>query len=168
MGRPYETEMLQLSGTFKWASSVCIEKMQKFIENTNNLKLLAVGSGGSLTTANFLAYVHQAYTGQLATPSTTLRTMELSHSNDIAAWLLSASGKNTDIKMSFSRLLSQEVKQIGVFCCKEKSPIAKIVSEHPYTNLFEYEPPSGKDGFLATNSLFCSIAAAIMRLTPIP
>ena len=158
MGRPYETEMLQLSSTFKWASSVCIKKMQKFIENTNNLKLLAIGSGGSLTTANFLAYIHQKYTGQLSTPSTTLRTMELSHSTDIAAWFLSASGKNIDIKMAFNHLLSQEVKQIGVFCCKENSPISKIVYDHPYTNLFEYELPSGKDGFLATNSLFCSVA----------
>ena len=111
MGRPYEAEMRQLSSTFKWASSICIKKMQKFIENTNNLKLLAIGSGGSLTTANFLAYIHQKYTSQLATPSTTLRAMELSHSTDIVAWLLSASGKNLDIKMAFNHLLSQEVKQ---------------------------------------------------------
>lgn len=158
MGRPYEAEMLKLTGTFKWASSICIEKILKFIEKTNNLKLLAIGSGGSLTTANFIAYIHQKYTGQLATTSTPLRVMELSHSTDIVAWLLSASGKNHDIKTALNRLLIQEVKQIGAFCCKTNSPISKIVNDHPYTNLFEYELPSGKDGFLATNSLLFSVA----------
>lgn len=157
MGRPYENEMNHLLNTFKWASRVNIDNLQKFIENTQNLKLLAIGSGGSLTTANFLAYIHQKYTGQLSCPSTTMRAMELSQSSDIVTWFLSASGKNSDIKMAFNYMLSREVRQLAVFCCKANSPLAKIASDHPYTNIFEYEPPCGKDGFLATNSLFSSI-----------
>ena len=40
-----------------------------------------------------------------------------------------------------------------VVCARSGSPLGKAASETGGSTVFEFDPPAGKDGFLATNSL---------------
>ena len=66
---------------------------------------------------------------------------------------ITASGRNYDIKFSFKRVLEYEPKAIGAITMKEKNPLAILTQKHGIAETFNFPIPSGKDGFLATNSL---------------
>lgn len=44
-------------------------------------------------------------------------------------------------------------RQLGVMCGRPGSPLTKLAQAHEYVDLLLFDPPAGKDGFLATNSL---------------
>ncbi|MGR4866725.1 HAD hydrolase family protein [Caulobacter sp. LARHSG274] len=76
----------------------------------------------------------------------------------IATWLLSAGGGNVDILAAFKSLVAREPRQLGVLCGRAGSPLTELAQAHAYVDLLLFDPPAGKDGFLATNSLVAFIA----------
>src|ERR1019366_1504169 len=42
-------------------------------------------------------------------------------------------------------------------CGRSNSPLANAARDHGFSDLLLYEPPTGKDGFLATNSLLAFV-----------
>ncbi|MGH7947879.1 MAG: sucrose-6-phosphate hydrolase, partial [Candidatus Binataceae bacterium] len=74
-----------------------------------------------------------------------------------AMWLLSAGGKNVDILAAFRALVAREPRQLGILCGRSNSPLADAARDHGFTDLLLHEPPAGKDGFLATNSLLAFV-----------
>jgi trehalose-6-phosphatase len=58
-----------------------------------------------------------------------------------------------DILTAFRALVAREPRQLGVLCGRSNSPLANAARDHGFTDLLLYELPTGKDGFLATNSL---------------
>ena len=154
MARPYAEEMARLGDTLAWvAEAVDIEPLCQAIRTAGNLPLRAIGSGGSLTGAHALASLHQRYSGHLATVATPLEAIGEPLGATSVTWLLSAGGGNVDIVATAKALIRRETRQIGVLCGRDGSPLADLCRKHPYVDLLLYEPPSGKDGFLATNSL---------------
>ena len=159
MARPYAEEMARLAETFAWAAEIVdLEPMRQAIRTAGNLPLRAIGSGGSLTGAHALADLHQRYTGHLATVATPLEAVGEPLGATVVAWLLSAGGGNVDVLAAAKSLIQREPRQIGVLCGRDASPLAELCRQHPYVDLLLYPPPAGKDGFLATNSLFGSTA----------
>ena len=155
MARPYAEEMARLGETFAWAAEIVdLEPLRQAIRTAGRLPLRAIGSGGSLTGAHALAALHQRHTGQLATVATPLEAVGDPLGATVAAWLLSAGGGNVDVVGAAKSLIQREPRQIGVLCGRDASPLAKLCRKHPYVDLLLYPPPAGKDGFLATNSLF--------------
>jgi hydroxymethylpyrimidine pyrophosphatase-like HAD family hydrolase len=73
--------------------------------------------------------------------------------SDCSYWLLSAGGSNVDINRAAEALIAREPQQIAVLCGREDSPLVELCRKHPFVDLIVCRPPSGKDGFLATNSL---------------
>jgi hypothetical protein len=72
--------------------------------------------------------------------------------DEFSVWLLSAGGRNVDILRSARKAIQVEPAHLAIFCASNGSPLAKMASPLAI-DLLEYEPPAGKDGFLATNSL---------------
>jgi hydroxymethylpyrimidine pyrophosphatase-like HAD family hydrolase len=66
---------------------------------------------------------------------------------------ISASGKNNDVLSAYKIAASCEPKKIYSICTSLNSPLAKLAAKSSYNKTFEYNVPTGKDGFLATNSL---------------
>jgi hypothetical protein len=66
---------------------------------------------------------------------------------------LSAQGRNKDILGSFRTVIGREPKRLIVLCAKKDSPLAQLAKRYCCVDLVEFDLPSGKDGFLATNSL---------------
>ena len=155
MARPYAEEMARLAETFAWVAEIVdLKPLRQAIRTAGHLPLRAIGAGGSLTGAHALAALHQRYTGHLATVATPLEVIGEPLGATVAAWLLSAGGGNVDVVAAAKSLIQHEPRQIGVLCGRDASPLAKLCRQHPYVDLLLYPPPAGKDGFLATNSLF--------------
>jgi hypothetical protein len=161
MAKPYANEIAKLSETLAWVSQVDISALQQAVATAGIGPLLTVGSGGSLSAAHALAFVHQRATGQLAAVMTPLEAASEPFDQNIAAWLVSAGGRNVDILAAFRALAVRECRQLAILSGRTTSPLAKLAHVHRFVDFLAYEPPAGKDGFLATNSLLAFVALAI-------
>lgn len=158
MARPYATEMSKLADTFAWAMTSDVSFLRNAVKAAGLSPLLAIGSGGSLSAAHAMASLHQRCTGYLSAVATPLESVANPLSQSAAIWLLSAGGSNVDILAAFRALVAREPRQLGVLCGKAASPLAEAARQHAYVDLLIHEPPTGKDGFLATNSLLAFVA----------
>ncbi len=153
MAKPYASEMVKLAETFEWATSIDICPLRKAVRTAGLYPLLAIGSGGSLTAAHALADIHQHSTNRISTVATPLEAIARPLETGVAIWLLSAGGGNADILAAAKALIMREPRQIAVLCGRHNSPLADLCRQHTYVDLLIYPPPTGKDGFVATNSL---------------
>jgi len=157
MGKTYSSEIRALPSTISWASSISINSIQQFVHESNNVPLISIGSGGSVAAAHFAALLHQRQTHEVSrwmTPLELLLDEHLLYNKSIL--FLSASGKNQDILAGAHLAVSAEVKQLGAICMRQNSQLSDIVNSYEYGFIFENEIPTGKDGYLATNSLLAT------------
>jgi hydroxymethylpyrimidine pyrophosphatase-like HAD family hydrolase len=116
--------------------------------------LLAVGSGGSQSTAHLIADLHQNRFGQLAKADTPLIARSyLQKFKAAAIVLVSAGGKNPDILGVARAAVESEPESLIALCASRNSPLSRIVNAFNRGFSFEFELANGRDGFLATNSL---------------
>ncbi len=157
MSNNYLKELIQINTIYQWAIQVEIKELSEFVSKSLYLPLIAIGSGGSLTVAHLAAHLHESIgtLAKAATPfeiSSTLRSV-LRNSNIIVA---SASGKNKDILSAFRIGIDEGARNILGLCMQKDTPLTDISLQYPHTHVAEYSLSSGKDGFLATNSLIAS------------
>jgi fructoselysine-6-P-deglycase FrlB-like protein len=157
LGKPYIAELGALPSTYSWATAADIGPLARWVESSTSLPLLAVGSGGSLTSAHLAALLHTRFTGRLAKAATPL---ELVHSPvylaDLALLLLTAGGRNPDILSGIERAIRRQPGRLGVVCGRKGSPLVEMTAGLSDVFLEEFDLPVGKDGFLATNSLLAT------------
>ncbi len=159
MGKPYSVEMAQLAETYSWARHIPVAPLVTAINASGPFPLLTLGSGGSLTAADIAVTLHQYHTGQIAKAVTPLElvrsTIDWRHA---AVLVLSAEGRNADVIGTVNHILMREPCCLSVLCMRLGSPLATLTQTYRYVDTVEYDLPSGKDGFLATNSLLaCSV-----------
>jgi fructoselysine-6-P-deglycase FrlB-like protein len=120
--------------------------------------LIAIGSGGSLSAAHFAVALHQASCRRIAKAMSPLESNAFAVATaDVSFLLLTAGGGNTDILSAFESIVVQEPAYITVLIGSSGSKLAHLVARYRHVECCELIPPSGGDGFLATNSLlaFC-------------
>jgi fructoselysine-6-P-deglycase FrlB-like protein len=163
VGKPYLLELESLAATYAWALNAPLAPLSERWRRFCSSSLVAVGSGGSFTAANLAVYLHERYTGCVAKAVTPL---EAAHSKlnwgKVAALVLTARGGNPDVLGAFRYLARGEPQQLGTLCTRLESPLADLADEYG-ADCFDFELPTGKDGFLATNSLLAS-AVVLARL----
>jgi haloacid dehalogenase-like hydrolase len=166
MGKPFRAELQQLRNTYQWALSQPIEEIRSALLHENRKPLFIVGSGGSLSVCHYLALLYQQ-NGMMAKAITPLELFyskqALRESNVL---FVSASGKNTDILFGYKTAVSYEPNKIFSICMKKNSPLAKLASSISISKHFDFNLPSGKDGFLATNSLIAFFTIICKVFTP--
>ena len=160
MGKPFISELRQLDATYRAAQSMELSALRTAVSETMRYPLIAIGSGGSLSAAHFVCHLHQLSTGKLARPLTPLGVVSMLDDpgsrrsiTDTAAICFTAGGSNVDINRAWRYLIDAEPSYLTALCARTESPLAKVAREHTYTRLFDFDLPSKKDGFLATNSL---------------
>lgn len=156
MGKPFKNELKMLSHTIKWAEEQDIVRLSKFLFVENNqIPLVCVGSGGSLSACHYAAMLYQRRNGVLAQAMTPLQLMyagrEIIRSSKLL--FLSASGKNKDILNAIK--YGVKYNEAGMMCLtlKKNNPTEELLVQHTKVQRWCEDIPSGKDGFLATNSL---------------
>lgn len=156
LGKPYKTELERLEETYRWALEVPLDPIVDFVKSTLDLPMITVGSGGSYTSAAYVALLHQTVSG-LAYPVTPLEILSISRRlSKVAVAFFSAGGRNNDILYSFEAAAHLEPEQLFVLCQSKGSKLASLAKQYHYVTLAEHAQPAGKDGFLATNSLLAS------------
>jgi hydroxymethylpyrimidine pyrophosphatase-like HAD family hydrolase len=157
----YEIELRNLSQTYEWALKVPIEQLCYFVNASHDLPLVAVGSGGSLTAACMAALLHQKV-GMMSKGVTPLDFISTEKTiQDTSVLIMSAGGRNTDILSAFRFAATSEPRQLMAFCMRTESSLAILSKKFRYACLLDFDLPSGKDGFLATNSLLAFIVILI-------
>jgi hydroxymethylpyrimidine pyrophosphatase-like HAD family hydrolase/fructoselysine-6-P-deglycase FrlB-like protein len=126
--------------------------------------LVAIGSGGSYSAAALAVYLHEQFTGQPAKAVTPLEaTLSTLNWPGTSALVLTARGGNPDVLGAFRHLAFSEPSRLGTLCTRLDSPLNLLAREFAATESFDFDLPSGKDGFLATNSLLAT-AVVLARL----
>ena len=157
MGKPYQTELSQIPATIQWALEQDVTELRRtLLRQLGAHNLVAVGSGGSLVAASFAAMLHESVTGRLARAVTPLEAITRPGTRSTAALLLSARGTNTDIRQAAKVLVTRGYDVVSAVSTRMGSPLARILAEYGAT-MHEFTVPSGRDGFLATNSLIATL-----------
>jgi phosphoglycolate phosphatase-like HAD superfamily hydrolase len=154
MGKPYKSELTKLPATYRWALSMDTTALEERLSAIAGLPLIAIGSGGSQSTAVLVADLHQIRFGEVARADTPLAAYRyLEQLRNSAILLLSGGGKNPDILGVARRAVECEPRSLVALCASKASPLARIVGNYARGYCFDFNVPAGKDGFLATNSL---------------
>ena len=85
-----------------------------------------------------------------------------------SVWLFSGSGSNIDIRRALKASLQTEGNQLTVFCGKTGSPLESDARKAFIDRIFSFDTELGKDGYLATNSLFASLILMVGAFQSIP
>jgi len=155
VGKAYKTEIESLPETYHFAAQSPIDALRRAIQASMAGPLIAIGSGGSLSAAHFAVSLHQRHCSRIAKAMTPLESRAFAVAGvDVSTLLLSASGGNPDIIDAFENVVFQEPARVAVLTCRSGSKLTRLVARYRHVEYCELAPPTGDDGFLATNSLF--------------
>lgn len=164
MGKPFANEISLLTTTIDWANQLDIEKMTEIISRYHH-PVYIIGSGGSFSACVYAADLLTG-SGIFAKAITPLELFysrsSIRRSNLI---FISASGRNTDILFAFKKAIESEPVSIISICMKKNTKLTELSSGYSSCTSFEFTPPAGKDGFLATNSLAAYFAILYRAVT---
>ncbi|MBI4446311.1 MAG: sucrose-6-phosphate hydrolase [Acidobacteria bacterium] len=163
MGKPYAKELFGLSDTYAWALATPIEPLVAAVSASSPLPLLAVGSGGSFSAAHLACSLHQYHTGMVSKAVTPLElVLSPICLRSLSTMVLSAGGSNPDIVSALENIISREPRRCTVLCFRKGSAVSRLAKSHRFVEIPEFQPPSVKDGFLATNALL-AFAVLLVR-----
>jgi len=149
----YDVELANLPITYKAALAADVSRFKAAVAGASESSIIGVGTGGSFTVASLLCHLHEAYTGRVSRPATSL---EIICNPTLAAaspvFLISAEGKNPDIVEALQRARRHSARAIHVLTNRAASPLTACINQLTdiSTHVFEL---TEKDGYLATNSL---------------
>lgn len=153
MGKEYAAELHAMTETYSWARRLQIPALAKFASRATSLPLIAVGSGGSVTAAEFASLLHPA----VSCTMTPQEFLERAIPHDCAVLLVSAGGNNHDILAAYAKAIKERPKVIGIVCASPTGKLARMAATNRDVLLHAAAPPVGRDGFLATNTLLGTV-----------
>ncbi len=157
MGKPYSRELNQIPTTIQWALEQDVTQLRDtLLREFVSRNLITVGSGGSLVAAAYASLLHETATGRMARPVTPLEAITRPNTRNTAVLLLSARGTNADIRQAARILPALGYDSVSAISTTKGSPLGRILANYGAT-LHEFPVPSGRDGFLATNSLIATL-----------
>lgn len=153
MGKPFSSELLELHNTVRWAAAQDVEDLKKFLFLNFSKPLICVGSGGSFSACHLAAMLYRNFCS-MAIPFTPMVLMEGNMVQKCKNKLLyiSASGKNKDILNAYKRASSIIETEVCNLSMCLTNPLQAMASKNGAVSC-NYDLPTKKDGFLATNSL---------------
>lgn len=119
--------------------------------------LLAVGSGGSFTTAAVAASLFRTASSNLAFAVTPQElSAQRSAIRQVSVLIATASGSNPDAIGALKTASVNDARGVVSLCTKINSKLAAEAAKHSVVFVEEFPIPSQGDGFLAVNSLWAS------------
>ncbi len=156
MGKPYSQELDSITATLAWCESVELVLGGGLPSLSQSERLVCIGSGGSFSAAEFTVRTAEKTQGVHAVALTPMEYVQRVRTlGPHSTFLLSAEGKNSDIRMAAATALA-EARHTTVLTFRARSPLVDLITEDGSARLLAFDPPWGKDGYLATNSLVAS------------
>jgi hypothetical protein len=156
MGKRFSEELNWVANTLAWAAALPLA-LDVLEVASSDLPLVAVGSGGSFTAAEFAARMASHGRSRAASAMTPLEyAHRAAHLGPHAAWLLSAEGKNGDVRLAAAAAMAN-AQQVLAVTFKPDSLLAEKLAGQHRARVIGATAPWDKDGYLATNSLLATI-----------
>ena len=157
MGRSFHKEIEGLNTTYQYAydyNETEIKKLSNFLLSLYNKPIFIIGSGGSYSVAKAFEYLHScSKLPGIAMAVTPLELSTLTSSiHDAGAILISANGNNNDTVNAYKFINRCCPISFLTICLNENSKIRKM-NANDSTLFIGNRLPSGKDGYLAVNSI---------------
>ena len=150
-----------LAATIELALNGPLTSLAEALEAGLGRNVVAVGSGGSIVGAEYLARCRAT----LGLGATFIRTpMELVLGDTVAAdetWLFSAGADNPDIAAAFRAAVDAIDGPIRMLTTRATGTVAVEVGRHSRGSTFVLPVTDPEDGFLATHSLIATTAALL-------
>lgn len=157
MGKAFASELAALEGTFAWALSCDVTVLEKFVTDVAERTLVAIGSGGSSTACHLAALLHRMRHQRPALFTTPLDVLSVPAGlHRAGVFLASASGKNKDALAALEACIAEEAPAVGVITLRAQNPLSQSAALYSRARVFAADAPTGKDGYLATNSLLAT------------
>jgi fructoselysine-6-P-deglycase FrlB-like protein/hydroxymethylpyrimidine pyrophosphatase-like HAD family hydrolase len=157
LGKPYAKELERLTEVYDWATKTSIDELSKFVKKSGNTPLYVIGSGGSFSATTFASLLHQEI-GTMAKCISPLEFLEYENiDNNCSILIISAGGNNSDILSAFDKAISLKPKNLGILCASINNKLTRKAEKIPNVFTHALKLPTGKDGFLATNSLVATL-----------
>jgi fructoselysine-6-P-deglycase FrlB-like protein len=157
LGKPYAHELEKLIEIYDWAKTTPIDELSEFVKNSAKTPLYVIGSGGSFSATTFASLLHQ-HIGMIARCLTPLEFLEFETiDKNCSILIVTASGNNTDILSAFDKAVKLQPKNLGILCASTINKLTKKAAKVPNIFIHAVKLPTGKDGFLATNSLIATL-----------
>lgn len=156
MGKPFKEELKELESTIRWANHQDIDSEFSEIVN-NDDPVYCIGSGGSYTSAHYAA----SLLNQNGIFSKAITPFELFYNKhtikNSRLLFMSAGGRNKDILSAYKFSIKYDPTKTYTMCMSKGTLLSDLANKYTINRSLEFEPPTGKDGFLATNSLLASL-----------
>lgn len=147
----FDKKISQFPDIISWAKTLDVTEPGKFLTN-NKANKLFLASGGSYSAAAFaeLLSVKKQIMAHAMTPHFYLTSGF--YSLPAQTLLISASGANNDICRTFEagKANLQEMKAITL---SSKGKLQSLMNDSESGNVYSYDIPTGRDGFLSTNTV---------------
>jgi trehalose-6-phosphatase len=162
MGRPYAVELQELDATYDWSILAPISELARSVAQCVHHPLIAVGSGGSLTSAHFACLLHTRLTGQAAQTLTPFELITASQQLFGSTVLIcSAGGSNPDVITAAELAIRRAPARLFAVTTRSGSSLQEKLEAAVWPRCHAFDTPTRKDGFLATNSLLATILLLI-------
>jgi HAD superfamily hydrolase (TIGR01484 family) len=153
MGKPFKKEIEESFATIKWALEQDIDSVYSQVFRDTSKPIFIVGSGGSLSACHFVASIYQ----NIGNVAKAITPLELYYSRfalkEAKVLFISSSGRNNDILFAFKMAIQNQAGEITTVCMRKNAPLTKLANSFSVSKGIEFDIPTKKDGFLATNSL---------------
>ena len=157
MGKPFLSELDAMPGVYEWAEKAGIGGLDEFTRKAARRPLYVVGSGGSFSAAVFASLLHQS-AGSISKAVTPLEFAgHTAIERESSILIISAGGNNQDALSAFGIAQGLDPENIGVLCASTGGKLAEMARGAGNAAVHEAAPPTGRDGFLATNTLVSSM-----------
>lgn len=157
MGKPFDEEVAQLEKTHAWACDQSVDALAVAIARCRDKPLIAVGSGGSLTTATIASTLFRRTATQIGFAATPLSMYSMRDAlRNASVFIATAGGSNPDVIGALRTAAKCEASEIIALCAKAGTKLAVEGAKYSNVAVHEFPVPTGGDGFLATNSLWAS------------
>lgn len=157
MGKAFASELAALPHTLAWAQAQDVKLLERFVADVAERPLVAIGSGGSSTACHLTALLHRTRHRRPAQFMTPLDVLSLPAGlHRAGVFLASASGKNKDVLAAFEAAIAEEAPAIAAITLRADNPLSVAAADFSRARVFSAEAPTGKDGYLATNSLIAT------------
>ena len=153
MGKPFLSELDAMPGAYEWAEKAEIGGLEEFTRKAAGRPLYVVGSGGSFSAAVFASLLHQSV-GSISKAVTPLEFAgHMAIERESSVLIISAGGNNSDATSAFNVAQALGPENVGVLCASTGGKLAGMARDAGNAAVHEATPPTGRDGFLATNTL---------------
>ena len=157
MGKPFLSELDAMPGAYGWAEKAEIGGLEEFTRKAAGRPLYVVGSGGSFSAAVFASLLHQSV-GSISKAVTPLEFAgHTAIERESSVLIISAGGNNSDATSAFKAAQALGPENVGVLCASTGGKLAGMARNAGNVAVHEATPPTGRDGFLATNTLVSSM-----------